>query len=50
MAGDTADSLAARVLQLEHQIYPFCFTRIGKKTIVLIAGRCALAHAVKRLG
>ena len=49
MAGDTADSLEARVLQLEHQIYPFVLFGLAK-TFILIAGRCALAHAVIRPG
>ena len=35
MAGDTADSLAARVLQLEHQIYPFVLLGLAKKLLSL---------------
>lgn len=35
-AGDTVDSLAARVLQLEHQIYPFVLFGLAKKFLSLI--------------
>ena len=35
MAGDTADSLAARVLELEHQIYPFVLLGLAKKLLSL---------------
>ena len=35
MAGDTADSLAARVLKLEHQIYPFVLFGLAKKRLSL---------------
>ena len=35
MANDTADSLAARVLQLEHQIYPFVLFGLAKKHLSL---------------
>lgn len=35
MASDTADSLAARVLQLEHQIYPFVLFGLAKKFLSL---------------
>ncbi len=35
MACDTADSLAARVLQLEHQIYPFVLLGLAKKNLSL---------------
>jgi phosphoribosylglycinamide formyltransferase-1 len=35
LAGDTADSLAARVLQLEHQIYPFVLFGLAKKFLSL---------------
>ena len=35
MAGDTADSLAARVLKLEHQIYPFVLLGLAKKLVSL---------------
>ena len=35
MANDTADSLAARVLQLEHQIYPFVLLGLAKKFLSL---------------
>ena len=35
MAGDNADSLAARVLQLEHQIYPFVLFGLAKKFLSL---------------
>ena len=36
--GDTAESLAARVLQLEHQIYPFVLLGLTKKSLSLSAG------------
>ena len=35
MTSDTADSLAARVLQLEHQIYPFVLFGLAKKFLSL---------------
>ena len=35
MASDTANSLAARVLQLEHQIYPFVLFGLAKKLLSL---------------
>ena len=35
MASDTANSLAARVLQLEHQIYPFVLFGLAKKNLSL---------------
>ncbi len=35
MASDTADSLAARVLQLEHKIYPFVLFGLAKKFLSL---------------
>ena len=35
LASDTADSLAARVLQLEHQIYPFVLFGLAKKFLSL---------------
>lgn len=35
MASDTADSLPARVLQLEHQIYPFVLIGLAKKFLSL---------------
>ena len=44
MAGDTADSLAARVLQLEHQIYPFVLFGLARKLLSL-SPKGALWHA-----
>jgi len=35
LADDTADSLAARVLRLEHQIYPFVLYGLAKKFLFL---------------
>ena len=35
MAGDTTESLAARVLQLEHQIYPFVLFGLAKQILFL---------------
>lgn len=35
-AGDTVDSLAARVLKLEHQIYPFVLFGLAKRFLSLI--------------
>ncbi len=35
IASDTADSLAARVLELEHQIYPFVLFGLAKKLLSL---------------
>ena len=35
MASDTADSLAARVLQIEHQIYPFVLFGLATKILSL---------------
>ena len=41
VAGDTADRLAARVLQLEHQIYPFVLLGLAKKHLSLSSeGAC----------
>ena len=41
MASDTADSLAARVLQIEHQIYPFVLFGLAKKNLSLsLEGVC----------
>ena len=52
MASDTADSLAARVLQLEHQIYPFVLFGLAQKFLTLSpegafwqTPSCALADA-----
>ena len=38
MASDTAASLAARVLKLEHQIYPFVLFALAKKILSLSPG------------
>ena len=35
LADDTADSLARRVLELEHQIYPFVLFALAKKFLYL---------------
>lgn len=35
LVGDTADSLAARVLKLEHQVYPFVLFGLAKKFLSL---------------
>ena len=48
MANDTADSLAARVLQLEHQIYPFVLFGLAKKFLSL-SPEGALARLLNRL-
>lgn len=43
-AGDTVDSLAARVLNLEHQIYPFVLFALAKKFLSLVP-QGAIWHA-----
>ena len=43
MSSDTADSLAARVLKLEHHIYPFVLFGLAE-VFVVIAGRRGLEN------
>jgi phosphoribosylglycinamide formyltransferase-1 len=40
---DTADTLAARVLAVEHQIYPLALRYLAEGRIQLIDGRCRVA-------
>lgn len=39
---DTAETLAARVLALEHQIYPLALRWLAEDRIEIIAGRCQI--------
>lgn len=50
-AGDTAEALAARVLAVEHRIYPFALRLVAQGRARLVDGRCeidgvASAHGI----
>jgi phosphoribosylglycinamide formyltransferase-1 len=40
---DTADTLAARVLAVEHQIYPLALRYLAEGRVELIDGRCRVS-------
>jgi phosphoribosylglycinamide formyltransferase-1 len=42
MAGDTADRLAARILRLEHRLYPLVVRWFGEGRVSLADGRVAV--------
>jgi phosphoribosylglycinamide formyltransferase 1 len=40
--GDTADTLAARVLAVEHQIYPLALKLVAQGRVRIVDGRCSV--------
>jgi phosphoribosylglycinamide formyltransferase 1 len=42
---DTADTLAARVLALEHRIYPLALRLLSEDRVCIVDGRCVIAGA-----
>lgn len=45
LSGDDADSLAARVLQAEHRLYPHCLRLLAEGRVRLVEGRAAIEAA-----
>lgn len=43
LAGDTEDSLAARVLKAEHRLYPLALRLVAEGKAVMTNGRCSLS-------
>jgi phosphoribosylglycinamide formyltransferase 1 len=40
LAGDTEQSLAARVLEVEHQLYPLAVRLVAEGRVAVVGGRC----------
>jgi len=40
--GDTADTLAARVLAVEHHIYPLALKLVAQGRVRIVDGRCSI--------
>jgi phosphoribosylglycinamide formyltransferase-1 len=40
--GDTADTLAARVLTVEHRIYPLALKLVAQGRVRIVDGRCVV--------
>jgi phosphoribosylglycinamide formyltransferase-1 len=40
LADDTPDTLAARVLTVEHRIYPLALKLVAQGRVRIVAGRC----------
>jgi phosphoribosylglycinamide formyltransferase-1 len=47
---DTADSLAARVLEAEHRIYPFALAQVAAGNVRILEGRCLIAGSTAGAG
>ena len=43
--GDTPQTLAARVLEVEHRIYPFALALLAAERVRVVDGRCVVAEA-----
>ena len=43
--GDTAETLAARVLEAEHRIYPLALRLLAEDRLRIVDGRCVIADA-----
>jgi phosphoribosylglycinamide formyltransferase-1 len=46
LAADTVDALAARVLAVEHRIYPMALKLVAEGRIKIVDGRCVIEGAV----
>lgn len=44
--GDTAETLAARVLTVEHRLYPLALRLLAEDRITVVEGRCRIAGAL----
>jgi phosphoribosylglycinamide formyltransferase-1 len=42
---DTAETLAARVLDMEHRIYPLALRLVAQGRVRIVEGRCAIDGA-----
>ncbi len=43
--GDTPDTLAARVLQIEHRLYPLALSLVASGRVTIVDGRCVIDGA-----
>ncbi len=50
LPGDTADTLAARVLAAEHQLYPHALALVASGAARLQGGRVAIAGPINQSG
>jgi phosphoribosylglycinamide formyltransferase-1 len=44
---DTADTLAARVLAVEHRIYPLALKLLAEDRVRIVDGRCIIERAAR---